>query len=163
MAGSRRHSGGSFVTGATGFIGRFLVARLLERGGTVYALVRKGSAAKLEALRARWGEAGARVVAVTGDLARPRLGLSPPAIARLRGGIDHFFHLAALYDLAAPAGAVHEANVVGTRHALEAARLLHARRFHYMSSIAAAGLYAGVFREDMFEEAEGLENPYFRS
>jgi thioester reductase-like protein len=163
MAGSRRHSGGSFVTGATGFIGRFLVARLLERGGTVYALVRKGSAAKLEALRAQWGEAGARVVAVTGDLARPRLGLSPAAIARLRGRIDHFFHLAALYDLAAPAGAVHEANVEGTRHALEAARLLHARRFHHMSSIAAAGLYAGVFREDMFEEAEGLEHPYFRS
>jgi thioester reductase-like protein len=163
MAGSRRDSRGSFVTGATGFIGRFLVARLLQRGGTVYALVRKESSAKLEALRAEWGEAGARVVAVTGDLARPRLGLSPAAIARLRGRIDHFFHLAALYDLAAPAGAVHEANVEGTRHALEAARLLHARRFHHMSSIAAAGLYAGVFREDMFEEAEGLEHPYFRS
>jgi thioester reductase-like protein len=33
--------------------------------------------------------------------------------------------------------------------------------FHLVSSIAAAGLYEGVFREDMFDEAENLENPYF--
>jgi thioester reductase-like protein len=32
-----------------------------------------------------------------------------------------------------------------------------------VSSIAAAGLYDGVFREDMFEEAEELDHPYFRS
>ena len=36
-------------------------------------------------------------------------------------------------------------------------------RFHHMSSIAAAGLYEGVFREDMFEEAENLDHPYFAS
>jgi NAD(P)-dependent dehydrogenase (short-subunit alcohol dehydrogenase family) len=35
--------------------------------------------------------------------------------------------------------------------------------FHHVSSIAAAGLYEGVFREDMFEEAEELDNPYFRT
>ena len=35
-----------FVTGATGFIGRFLVERLLERSGTIYVLVRKGSLKK---------------------------------------------------------------------------------------------------------------------
>ena len=32
-----------------------------------------------------------------------------------------------------------------------------------MSSIAAAGLYDGVFREDMFEEAEDLDHPYFKT
>ena len=48
-----------FVTGATGFIGRFLVERLLERGGTVHVLVRKGSLKKLDELRSRWG-AGTR-------------------------------------------------------------------------------------------------------
>ena len=30
-----------------------------------------------------------------------------------------------------------------------------------MSSIASAGLYEGVFREDMFDEAEHLDHPYF--
>jgi len=41
---------------------------------------------------------------------------------------------------------------------------VEARRVHMVSSIAAAGLYKGVWREDMFEEAEDLDNhPYFRT
>jgi len=32
-----------------------------------------------------------------------------------------------------------------------------------MSSIAVAGMYPGVFREDMFAEAENLDHPYFRT
>ena len=44
-----------FVTGATGFIGRHLVERLLEREGTVHVLVRPGSRERLEALIAGWG------------------------------------------------------------------------------------------------------------
>ena len=39
-----------FVTGATGFIGRYLVTNLLKRSGTVYVLVRKDSQKKLEAI-----------------------------------------------------------------------------------------------------------------
>ncbi|HEX5676103.1 MAG TPA: SDR family oxidoreductase, partial [Azonexus sp.] len=38
-----------------------------------------------------------------------------------------------------------------------------ARHFHLFSSIASAGLFEGLFREDMFDEAEGLEHPYFRT
>jgi thioester reductase-like protein len=49
-----------FVTGATGFIGRHLVERLLEREGTtVHALVREGSRPRLEALIDRWAPASA--------------------------------------------------------------------------------------------------------
>jgi NAD(P)-dependent dehydrogenase (short-subunit alcohol dehydrogenase family) len=51
-----------FVTGATGFIGRHLVERLLQREGTIYALVRAGSRGRLEELRTSWGADGARVV-----------------------------------------------------------------------------------------------------
>ena len=46
----------SFVTGATGFIGRHLVPHLLARGHEVHVLVRRGSLGRLEALRATWGE-----------------------------------------------------------------------------------------------------------
>ena len=40
---------------------------------------------------------------------------------------------------------------------------MNAGTFHHASSIAAAGLYPGIFREDMFEEAEGLDDPYLRT
>ena len=153
-----------FVTGATGFIGRNLVARLLQREGTVYALVRAGSRGRLEELRTGWGADGARIVPVAGDLGQPGLGVSEEDLVEMRGEIDHFFHLAAIYDIAADAEAQQVANVEGTRNAIELAGSLDAGCFHQVSSIAVAGLYEGEWREDMFDEAERLDtNPYFRT
>ena len=53
-----------FVTGATGFIGRYLVANLLRRGEPVYVLVRKSSLKKLAAQREEWGADDKQVIAV---------------------------------------------------------------------------------------------------
>ncbi len=153
-----------FVTGATGFIGRNLVARLLQREGTVYALVRAGSRGRLEELRTAWGADGARVVPIAGDLSQPGLGVSEEDLLTLRGEVDHFFHLAAIYDMAAGAEAQEVANVEGTRHAVELAGAIDAGCFHQVSSIAAAGLYRGTWTEEMFDEAEDLDvHPYFRT
>lgn len=152
-----------FVTGATGFIGRHLVSNLLKRKGTVYVLVRKSSQAKLRDIGERMGWDMARVQPVLGDLAKPRLGVSPAQLKSLSGKAKHFFHLAAIYDLAASAEAQIGPNVDGTRHAIECAEAIGAKTFHHTSSIAVAGLYSGVFREDMFAEAEKLDHPYFRT
>jgi short-subunit dehydrogenase len=153
-----------FVTGATGFIGRNLVQRLLKREGTVYALVRAGSRGRLEELRTSFGPNGARVVPIAGDLAQPGLGVSEEDLLTLRGEVDHFFHLAAIYDMTAGAEAQEVANVEGTRHAVELAGAIEAGCFHQISSIAVAGLYKGEWREDMFDEAERLDtHPYFRT
>ncbi|MEO8889385.1 MAG: SDR family oxidoreductase [Jatrophihabitantaceae bacterium] len=151
-----------FVTGATGFVGRFLLVELLKREGTIYALCRASSLDKLEDLKARLGDDNDRIVPVIGDLSKERLGVNPDEVNTLDGEIEHFFHLAAIYDLTADAGRQHTANVDGTRHAVQLAEAIHAGHFHQVSSIAAAGLYRGTFTEDMFEEAEDVEhNAYY--
>jgi NAD(P)-dependent dehydrogenase (short-subunit alcohol dehydrogenase family) len=153
-----------FVTGATGFIGRNLVELLLEREGTVYVLVREGSKGRLEELRRRWGVGEDRVVGIVGDVSQPRLGVSDVDVERLGGDIDHLFHLAAVYDMTADAESQRLANVQGTHHMIELADAVEAGIVHMVSSIAAAGLYHGTWREDMFEEAENLDvHPYFRT
>ncbi|HEY7455215.1 MAG TPA: SDR family oxidoreductase [Thermoleophilaceae bacterium] len=147
-----------FVTGATGFIGRHLVAELLERDGTVYALVREGSRGKLDALVQRLGADEGRIVAVTGDLSKPGLG-----VEGFDEKIDHLFHLAAVYDVEADEEASERANVEGTKHVIEFSNAHDVGRFHHTSSIAVAGNYEGVFQEDMFDEGQKLPHHYHRT
>ncbi|HYS37128.1 MAG TPA: SDR family oxidoreductase [Pseudonocardiaceae bacterium] len=147
-----------FVTGATGFLGRRLMAKLLERPGcgTVYVLVRPGSQDKLAALVQQWPRGNA-VVGVHGDLAEPGLGVDP---ARLPATVDHVVHLAAVYDFTASADANRAANVTGTRHVLELAERLSAGCLHHVSSVAVAGDHAGRFTEQDFDLGQHLPSPY---
>ncbi|MDX6674089.1 MAG: hypothetical protein QOH11_1507, partial [Solirubrobacteraceae bacterium] len=151
-----------FVTGATGFIGRYLVERLLERDGRIYVLVREGSQARMDELIEGW-DAADQVTKVVGDLQQPNLGVSDEQTAELKGNVDHFFHLAAMYDMTADDDENEVLNVQGTRHAVELANTIDAGIFHHTSSVAAAGLYQGLFREDMFDEGQKLPSAYHRT
>src|SRR5687767_6873024 len=146
-----------FVTGATGFIGRHLVERLLEHEGIFYLLVREGSADKLE----RW-RGQDRVKPVFGDITQPQLGTDDSAREQLQG-VDHFFHLAAIYDITSDEATNAALNVGGTQNAVDLANELGAKRFHHMSSIAVAGSYDGWFTEDDFDEGQELPTPYHRT
>ncbi len=136
-----------------------------KREGDIYVLVREGSQDKLAALiEEKWGpDAQARIKPVLGDLSEPRLGLSAEPVEQLTGKIDHFFHLAAVYDMTADDESNRIANVEGTRHAVELANALKVGCFHHTSSIAAAGKFKGLFREDMFDEGQKLDHPYHRT
>ena len=152
-----------FVTGATGFIGRHLVSELLDnREGEIFVLVREGSQQRLDALLRSWGDSS-RVTPVVGDLTQPRLGVAPEWVGDHAGAVDHFFHLAAMYDMTAPDELNERLNVGGTREALALAEALEAGTFHQVSSIAAAGDYAGTFDETMFDAGQGLPSSYHRT
>jgi thioester reductase-like protein len=154
-----------FVTGATGFIGRRLVERLLERRGKIHVLVREDSLGRLDEAIEHWEKVSEatvsrRVHPVVGDLRGQLLGLSDEQVSELEGTVDHFFHLAAVYDMTAPVELDTAVNVGGTSHAVELAGALRVGHLHHVSSIAVAGAYKGEFSEDCFDEGQRLPSPY---
>ncbi|WP_054815871.1 SDR family oxidoreductase [Nocardia arizonensis] len=144
------------VTGATGFIGRFLVPQLLRRDGDIHVLVRPGldSADRFTCCAREWG-GGDRIRPVRGDLGAPGLGIDPAWIAEHRGRIDHIVHLAASYDLIEGGG--------GTRHVVDVARDLEAVLLHHVSTVEVAGMFEGLFTEDMFDVGQTLTTPLQRA
>jgi len=158
-------STGYFITGASGFIGKRLVRKILARDNTVVYYLSRATGTRGDKQRAAlldyWGVDDKRAIAVMGDMTQPELGVSAADKKKLSGKMAHFVHLAAIYDLKATAEEQRAGNIDGTRNAVQFANAIKAGRFHHVSSIAAAGLYEGVWREDMFDEAENLDHPYF--
>ncbi|MBB5917248.1 NAD(P)-dependent dehydrogenase (short-subunit alcohol dehydrogenase family) [Nocardia transvalensis] len=146
------------VTGGTGFLGRRVVAGLLEhdRDAVIHVLVREASAAKLAELAAGWG-AHDRVFPLLGDLTADGLGLQedPPHA-------EHVVHLGAVYDMTADEETAYAANVSGTRSVIALATELGAT-LHHVSSVAVAGDHRGTFFEDDFDLGQNLNSPYHRT
>lgn len=133
------------LTGATGFLGPFLLAELLRRtDAEVYCLVRAGSEdAARERLRqaaARFGVPIApddpRIVPVPGDLAAPGLGVAPRWRARLAERADTIVHAGAQVHHLSPYRRLAPANVDSTRALIELATDGAGKRLHHISSLS---------------------------
>jgi NAD(P)-dependent dehydrogenase (short-subunit alcohol dehydrogenase family) len=150
------------VTGGTGFIGGYLVAELLKRDGDIVVLARASSRPKVDAMLAGTPGAAGRVRQLVGDIASPGLGLSESDTEMLRG--VELFHMAAVYDIEASEAANRLANVDGTRHVVDLANRAQVARLHHMSTFAIAGhRFKGEWREEMFDEGQELDLPYYRT
>jgi NAD(P)-dependent dehydrogenase (short-subunit alcohol dehydrogenase family) len=156
----------TFVTGATGLLGRHLTERLLARGGEVVLLVRQARleahAERLAALSELARKHGAKLSIVHGDVTEPWLGLASGELEP--SALDHVFHVAGHYDLTADAKTLRAINVEGTENVLE---WLASRGFrgvlHHVSSIAVAGDFSGRFGEAMLDAGQGHPTEYHRT
>jgi amino acid adenylation domain-containing protein/thioester reductase-like protein len=136
-----------FLTGATGFLGAFLLHELLRTTeATVHCLVHaKTLDAAWTQLRATleqnelWDAALApRIVPVLGDLAQPRLGLSATGFAALAEQLDGVYHSGALVNLLYPYAALRATNVLGTQEAIRLACAGKRKPLHYISTLGVA-------------------------
>jgi fatty acid CoA ligase FadD9 len=168
----------TLLTGASGFLGRFLTLALLDRasrpGGKVVCIVRAPSdAAALERLRASyqgpdpalWARfqalSAGRLTVLAGDLMKPRLGLADEVHDRLCDEVDTIVHNGALVNHALSYPQLFEPNVLGT---VELMRLSLRRRIKAMSYVSTVGVAGGLgrrepIREDEDARALGRERP----
>ena len=133
----------AFVTGATGFVGGHLAAKLTARGDEVVALVRSpGKAGDLASLGAEM---------VEGDL--NSVGMMTEAMK----GCNAAFHIAAGYKVGVyedGCAEMHEANVVGTENVLQAAVDADVKRIVYVSTIGYYGNTRGTAVDETFERTD---------
>ena len=144
------------VTGATGFMGRFLVRDLLEHDAAliVHCIVRAETAEEgLARLRANmrhaetWDDAfEARIRVHTGDMAEPRFGLSGHDFDQLCRRIDAVYHLAASLSLSASYRSLRRVNVLGVQNVLGLCLTTRLKHLFYVSTM-------GVFPEYIFSFA----------
>jgi thioester reductase-like protein len=153
--------GAVMLTGATGFVGRELLHRFLERDDRhVYALVR---APDEEAAAARL-PGHPRLTAVPGDIERPGLGLDDRHAAVLAEELDTVVHCAASVSFGLDLADSRRVNVDGTRRVAELAeRCPNLRRLTYVSTAYVAGAHRGVFGEDDLDVGQDFRNPYEQS
>jgi amino acid adenylation domain-containing protein/thioester reductase-like protein len=151
----------ALVTGATGFLGIFLLEELLARGPfrTVYCVVRAESdvqaARRLRATFEKYGrrtELLERVVALAGDVQRPRLGLSEAHYARLCAEVDVIYHSAADTHYVRHYAAMRGPNVDGTRHVLRLACTTRPKALHHVSSVCVYGAVSTLLGLEEVEE-----------
>jgi thioester reductase-like protein len=163
------------LTGATGFLGPFLLRSLLDQTNAVYTVLMRAAdpSAARERLTTALETAGlydlrtaeafdARVRVLCGDLTSPRLGLSDHVWSQLTETIDTIVHNAAWVDYLLDYHALRPSNVEGTRELLRFACVSRRKQFHFVSSTTIFGFTGkrNLLERDSNPEMSGLDFGY---
>jgi len=165
MSGHKR----IFVTGATGFIGSHLAARLLDAGHYVSVLARGSRSVSAqsrveEVLRDVGISRLQNVKVFEGDISLPDLGLTEAAKKEISASTDEVWHCAASLSFQQEDRAeIFRMNVDGTRHVLELLKLTRARRIHHVSTAYIAGNRPDIALETEINVGQTFKNPYEES
>jgi thioester reductase-like protein len=152
--------GAVLLTGATGFVGKEILDRFLDRGRRVFALVR----ATDDAAAARRLARHARLTPVAGDIEQPGLGLAASRAAALAEEVTTVVHCAASVSFDLSLADSRRVNVDGTRNVLDLAeRCRHLERLSYVSTAYVAGEPRRLFQENELDVGQRFRNPYERS
>ena len=149
------------VTGFPGFIGRRLIAALLDADADarVVALVEPRMLATAQTVAESLD--ASRIELLAGDITDRRLGLEPDDYERLRAEVRRVFHLAAIYDLAVPLELAQRVNVDGTGNVLDLCRAAERlERLAYVSTAYVAGLRTGIVYEHELVMGQAFKNHY---
>jgi amino acid adenylation domain-containing protein/thioester reductase-like protein len=164
-----------FLTGATGFIGTFLLQELLIKHpqSVIYCLVRsnniKEASDRLRDTMKRyeiWDDHfGTRIIPILGDLEQPRFGMDQPQFVKLANQIDVIYHSGAYVNLVYPYSALRAANVGGTLEVLRLATTSETIPLHYISTIDVfhSEQYDGcnsILESDQLPSADGYYEGY---
>ena len=165
------------LTGATGFIGAFLLHELLQQTqADIYCLVRASSPESgkqkichnLERYSLRSPQLSTRIIPVIGDLSQPLLGLTEQQFLELAAEIDWIYHNGAFVNLIYPYTTLRAANVSGTQEILRLASQIKVKPVHFISTLdvflspAYAEMQA-IQEQDELAHCEGLTNGYAQS
>ncbi|MEU1519962.1 SDR family oxidoreductase [Streptomyces sp. NPDC005811] len=148
------------VTGASGFVGAEVTARLTGAGHTVLTLLHSNGGIVRNSGRSVTPGPGT-LTRITGDVTRPGLGLTEDD-RRLVATADRIVHCAAVTDFGLPEERYESVNVAGTRHVLDLA-LAHRTPLVHVSTAYVCGERDGVAREDELDVGQQPGNGYERS
>ncbi|WP_392534212.1 amino acid adenylation domain-containing protein [Nostoc sp. C117] len=166
-----------FLTGATGFVGTYLLYELLQRtNADIYCLVRaanpdegkKRLQTQLEAYLLWEEDFSCRIISVLGDLSQPYLGVTAAEFENLAKCIDVIYHNGALVNFIYPYSTLKAANVTGTEEVLRLASQIKVKPVHFISTLSVFDLSKSsqlqvISESDPLNDSQGLIGGYAQS
>ncbi|MDF5721278.1 MAG: thioester reductase domain-containing protein [Rhizonema sp. PD37] len=165
-----------FLTGATGFLGAFLLQELLQQTqADIYCLVRENDNESAQRKVQKnlesygiWQEAfHSRIIPILGDLSKFQLGLSTEDFQEIASQIDVIYHSAAWLNYVYPYEALKPSNVLGTQEIFRLASFGKVKPVHHISTVAVfeSSFYLGktVSESDPLVHSSGMKLSYSQS